>query len=69
MEGGAAPVLTMTATNNTFSCELLSMWDPWPTTYNSIISTLDANKSTIGGLMYFQTGVTGTLSSTLNTYK
>ena len=40
------------------------MWDPWPATYNSIVAKLNANTATIGGLMYFETGVTGAVSST-----
>eukprot|EP00347_Sterkiella_histriomuscorum_P016469 403353061 len=68
LEGDSAAALTFIATNNTFSCQALSIWDPWPSNYLSIIAKLDANLNTIGGLMYFENGVTGTVASNLNTF-
>ena len=45
------------------------MWSSWPTNYNSIVSNLNSLTYQIGGAFYFDSGTTGTITSTSNTYK
>ena len=45
------------------------MWASWPSIYNNIISNLDSNMATIGGVFYFQNGVNGSMTATSNTYE
>jgi hypothetical protein len=40
------------------------MWATWPTTYNGIVTNLNALTSTIGGAFYFGTGSTGSIITT-----
>jgi hypothetical protein len=45
------------------------MWASWPTTYNSIVTNLNALTSTIGGAFYLGSGCSGTITTISDTFK
>lgn len=45
------------------------MWNPWPATYNIVENALAAGSGNMGGGFHLDTGMTGSITSTANTYK
>jgi hypothetical protein len=69
VNGLASASVTTVISSTTLSCKTASMWSTWPITYNTIISNLDASVHKIGGAFYYENGVSGTITSSSNTFK
>jgi hypothetical protein len=56
VEGDNSAAISMTVQDSVFDCKNTSLWSSWPTTYNAVITSLDAVSYNIGSLFSFEDG-------------